>query len=265
MWCKRCQQDVPGVVSPEAGAYVCLRCGDALFVNRAAEEAAAPPPTSAEAKEPEPAGEPADDHPPPFDGWEFEERLRHIERLLAIDRPTGIKHPQSFPIEAARFDSPHDRVAGWHLPQDPQTPAPSQSTQPESALPVLTWTVLSVGLMAFACGGVLLGWSMVSGRQDLGVYGTPITVGGLAGLLIGLILQLDRLGSDHRSTAARLEHVDERLHDLRATTALLGTTQSTPASAFYSHMAGGASPQLLLADLKGQLDLLAIKMAQEEH
>jgi hypothetical protein len=34
--------------------------------------------------------------------------------------------------------------------------------------------------------------------------------------------------------------------------------------AFYSHLADGASPQLLLTDLKSQLDLLAMKMAREE-
>jgi hypothetical protein len=30
-------------------------------------------------------------------------------------------------------------------------------------------------------------------------------------------------------------------------------------------MAGGASPQLLLADLKSQLDLLALRLGQEER
>ena len=67
---------------------------------------------------------------------------------------------------------------------------------------------------------------------------------------------------DGRSAAAKLDEVDEELHDLKTTAAMLSETHS-PSSAFYAHYAGGANAQLLLADLKGQLDLLAIKIGQE--
>jgi hypothetical protein len=39
-------------------------------------------------------------------------------------------------------------------------------------------------------------------------------------------------------------------------------THSSAAQAFYAHMADQASPYLLLADLKGQLDLVARSMAR---
>jgi len=39
---------------------------------------------------------------------------------------------------------------------------------------------------------------------------------------------------------------------------------SPSASDFYAHYAGGANAQLLLTDLKGQLDLLAIKIAEND-
>ena len=45
---------------------------------------------------------------------------------------------------------------------------------------------------------------------------------------------------------------------------LLGTSHGSPAGSFYAHMARGASPQLLLADLKSQLDLLAVKLGQKD-
>ena len=54
----------------------------------------------------------------------------------------------------------------------------------------------------------------------------------------------------------------EQLDDLRQTTSLLGSNHGSAAQAFYAHLAQGANPQMLLADLKGQLDLLAIRMAQ---
>ena len=36
----------------------------------------------------------------------------------------------------------------------------------------------------------------------------------------------------------------------------------SPGETFYSHLAGGANPQLLLSDLKSQLDLLADKIGE---
>ena len=83
--------------------------------------------------------------------------------------------------------------------------------------------------------------------------------------MVGLVLQLDRLWHDNHAAAAKLDNVDQQLHDLKATTTLLGTGQGPAASVFYSHFAGGAGPQLLLTDLKSQLDLLAMKIAQEER
>jgi hypothetical protein len=59
-----------------------------------------------------------------------------------------------------------------------------------------------------------------------------------------------------------LEEVDESLDDLKRNTALLGLTHSPASQAFYAHMAQGASPTILLTDLKGQIDLLAQRMAE---
>ena len=53
--------------------------------------------------------------------------------------------------------------------------------------------------------------------------------------------------------------VDEQLHDLR-TAATLPSAAHGPSGAFYAHWAGGAGPEILLADLKSQLDLLALKL-----
>jgi hypothetical protein len=125
----------------------------------------------------------------------------------------------------------------------------------------LAWGALSLGLMAFVCGAVLLGWSLAVGRNDLWSLGMPITLGGQFGLLLGLILQLENLWEGNRHTVDKLDEVDGRLDDLNQTAALLSSSHSSPAQAFYVHMAAGASPHLLLADLKGQLDLLAVQMA----
>ncbi len=118
--------------------------------------------------------------------------------------------------------------------------------------------------MALVCGGVLAGWSILGGRADLWGLGVPIALGGQFVLLLGLVLQLDRLWLDSRKASAKLEQVDNKLRELKQTTTLLGTGHGTP-GAFYAHFAEGASPSLLLTDLKSQLDLLALKLSNESE
>ncbi len=91
----------------------------------------------------------------------------------------------------------------------------------------------------------------------------PVALVGQIALLAGLVLQIDRLWHDNRAAASKLDDVDEQIHQLKKTTMLLGASQGPASAAFYTHLARGAGPQLLLTDLKGQLDLLAMKIAQE--
>jgi hypothetical protein len=116
--------------------------------------------------------------------------------------------------------------------------------------------------MSLVCGAVLLGWGKWEARADLWDLGLPIALAGQFGLLLGLVLQLDHLWRDSRQTAKQLDTVGEQLHDLHQAAAMLGTTHTPSAQAFYTHLAEGANPHLLLADLKGQLDLLAMKIVE---
>jgi len=118
--------------------------------------------------------------------------------------------------------------------------------------------------MTLVCGGILLGWSLATDRSELWTTGLPVAIGGQIALLVGLLLQLERLWHDSRRAADRLEAVDQQLHDLKTTTTLLGTSHASPGGAFYAHLADGAGSQLLLSDLKGQLDLLALKISSDK-
>jgi hypothetical protein len=115
--------------------------------------------------------------------------------------------------------------------------------------------------MAFACGGVLLGWYAVERRPELWSLGWPILLAGQAGLVLGLLLHVERMRHNTRAASQQLAHLDQQLDHLSHTTSLLGTAHATASSAFYAHLAHGASPHLLLNDLKGQLDLLAVRLA----
>ena len=129
----------------------------------------------------------------------------------------------------------------------------------------LVWSCLGLGVMLLACGGVLLAWSYWAARPELWTIGLPIAIAGQVVLVIGLVLQLDRLWHSNRRQAAKLDTVDEQLHDLKSATALLGASHSSPSVSFYSHFASGASPHVLLTDLKSQLDLLAVKLGQMDR
>ena len=116
-----------------------------------------------------------------------------------------------------------------------------------------------LGTTGFVSGLALMGWSIGAERPDLWTVGAPIILAGQIVLILGLVLQLDRSWRDSRWSAAKLETVDEQLHDLKTTTTLLGAG-SGPSGKFYAHWAGGAGPEVLLGDLKSQLDLLAMKL-----
>jgi len=169
----------------------------------------------------------------------------------------------------------HASPEGWHTlqhasatPRDAdfadsaEAPPKAIAAAPKSHL--MAWMILSLGLATFACGAVLLGWSLVAQRDDLWPIGMPLALIGQAGLVLGLILQLDSLWHTSRKTAQTLDQLDGELSRVRHATTLLSTSRTSSAQSFYAHMAEGASPQLLLSDLKGQLDLLAQQMATQK-
>ncbi len=248
------------MASREAEGFCCPRCGGGLGAGSAGGASDA----TSDRGEAEAAG--ALSHPPLDDGWELDQQLEHIERVLGSAEAGGRGSEASGRQEVARLDLAHPGPAACHLSLAGRRAGNPKASPPgsSSTLAALTWIALSLGTTTFVCGGMLLGWSLVAGREELWALGLPIALGGQIALLIGLILQLDRLWHDSRHAAAKLDDVDEQLHELKTATTMLGTSHSSPGGAFYSHLSHGASPQLLLADLKSQLDLLAVKIAHGE-
>jgi len=293
MFCPTCQQDVPALAVPEEpGVVRCAFCGDELEMREMEQESGVrgqesddlalalqdsleliSEPDSQAASEwpelPEPKAPLPDLHLPPrpleLDHWDLEPQVRAAERLRTTLRQ------EAPPESVAAVHGPHSQLEGWHVPapsarsislptrENRQSSAPAKAEK--SGL--LAWTCLSLGMMALACGGVLVGWSLVEERPDLWSLGLPLAVVGQGALVIGLLLQLDGLWQSSKKTEETLTQLDDKLHDLTHTTTMLGTTRSTPAQSFYVHMAEKASPHLLLADLKGQLDLLAEQLARK--
>lgn len=119
-----------------------------------------------------------------------------------------------------------------------------------------------MGLIAGVGGVSVLAWSVAESRGDLWNIGISAIVAGGVVFLLGLVLQLERIWHNSRFAIHKLRQIDTHLQDLERTTASLGVTHGSASQAFYSHMAEQANPQLLLSDLKGQIDLLAMNFAR---
>ena len=188
--------------------------------------------------------------------WALEAELRGVQRLIG-----SLKSP-SAAIAAPHAHATHTAHAKWHVALPARPTEAVAAGPPQSKGHAVAWAILSLGLAVFACGAVLLGWSLIGQREDLWPVGMPLALVGQAGLVLGLILQLDGLWHNSRRTAEALNELDGELKNVRQATSLLTTSHSGSSQSFYLHLAEGASPQLLLADLKGQMDLLAQQMAR---
>ncbi len=260
MWCKACRQDVPGVASFDEGGFCCARCGEKIGTDPAlltATHACQILDQGVDlAEQDEPQETVAAAPPVALDDWEVEEQLRSADRLLRQNARTG--QVASAPV--FRFDPAHAAVHGAGAGPHFSPSQPVADPPPKRSAGVVAMLLLSLGFMGFACGGVLLGWGWIDNRQELWDLGLPIALVGQCAMLCGLLLQLERLWRSGSDTATRLVQVDQQLHDLQHTTHLLSTTHAGPAKSFYAHFSEGANPRVLLADLKGQLDLLATRL-----
>lgn len=226
MWCGHCQQDVPGVASQSDGQVRCARCrGTFSEMGRADEE---------------PAGRRVDAPDPESSAcWDFEADLDAAEELLGLTA-ARISERDSQQV-SLRIDSAHH----------PGATSPNPSRRPPVAAGSKAWYLVSLGVTGCVCGGALLVWSSLGSRPELQTAALLSTLGGQAFLILGLVAQLDSLWRSHADAQQKLEAMNDDLAGLRH-------SASGPYSqSFYTHLAQGASPKTLLADLKGQLDLLS--------
>ncbi|MCC9605159.1 hypothetical protein LOC68_24355 [Blastopirellula sp. JC732] len=234
MWCEHCRQDVPAIAAAEDARIICGRCQNTL-----------------EAKPEEPPSLRID-------------TLRLQEDLQTIDRIVAMMGRDAAPDKMLTPPSPSP-LRESAPPRPPATPATPKKKIHGPQTPIFSWLATSLGSIMMVCGLVLLGWALFEPRPILTIVGQPLTALGLAAMLVGVVFQLDSVMQYNRRLHRHVQLVEEELHDLQATTRLANTTHASPSQNFYLHMAEGASPHVLLADVKGQLDLLATQMANQRQ
>lgn len=282
MWCNHCQQDVPGVATlgkADGAEICCARCGRMVAIKPLREDGPThdigvgdhgPNLADLPAESSDVSGAMLDSPPAlTFDDWQLETQLERIATLAGQGSVAELRDHAPYEQEKGRIDPAHDSLGGWHpgrlattVSRPKKSPSPRRQSSPLRATSLLALAAVALGTAAFLCGAVLLGWSLVEGYAHLWSLGLPITLGGQALLLVALVTQLERIWSEGRRTSTKIDEVDERIAELRQSTRMLSVSHGSASQAFYAHMAAGASGELLLADLKGQLDLLAVRMSQ---
>jgi hypothetical protein len=193
MWCTNCRQDVPGIASQHDGLssnlpLTCIRCG---LVLAASDESRAPAMSAAK------TAIAADETiatagllglPAACDTWELEQRLKRVKRLVSPAEATAGRDRAS--IAGLRIDPAQRAAADFERDARLEDEGDTGPTLGEEWFSFFAWSALAGGLAAFTCGGVLTGWSIAAGRDDLWTIGLPTLIGGQLTLVLGLILQL---------------------------------------------------------------------------
>lgn len=268
MWCRHCGQDVPSLPTAERGELACGRCGNSVSQpRRAAKQLAAASLHGIELNGPArregaraASSTPSGDPFPVDEPWELGQEVRRLRaHFPAPAAPSPMQASAPLGDELAGLGGASLLQMAW-----PPAAQPPRIGGPLRVRPLVWFSRLAsvVGLATLGVGGGLLVASSMFGQAGLWRPGLLALAAGHLALLVGLLLWLGQIGTRSREAVERLTHLDHRLRDLHHSTQLLGTTRGSASQAFYSHLAEGASPNLLLADLKGQLDLLAVRLSQ---
>jgi hypothetical protein len=263
MWCSSCQQDVPAVVRPGDGKTACARCQHAFGS-----------PKPAYAADISDAGialdgdRPASAQSAPaarLDDWRAQQQIRQLGRALRRAGVSSSPTTVGSPAVSRRFDPPQNLLEGvpLHAAESAAAglmlPATCSTARRSEGGQVAAWLVVVVGTLLLAAGLGTIGWSLANERIEYWNLALGLTLGGQGTLIFGLVLVVSRLWRNSRCAAGRLQDVHARLGQLQSTADALAAMRGG-APAFYAELVRGASPQMLVTNLKGQLDQLATRV-----
>ena len=183
-----------------------------------------------------------------LEDWDFEETIRHAQQLVkSVTSESAIDRVQP---AGDRTDSARESCEGRTAATVPPPAKPSGT---------LPWLILAFGLGVFACGAALMGLSLAKDSTPLWQLGLPMVLGGQLAVLFVVIWQLDIVWHSNRATFVALHAMDEQLRQLRLHAP---HAQASPleAKAFLQHLSEGASPHILLNDLRAELDALSTRL-----
>jgi len=257
MWCTNCHQDVPAIGERGTNRSVCARCQNVLRAPQAMRIC-----DDGIALDEEPCLVGTGSRPPlAANDWQFRQRSRELGRKLRHE--VGSTQRRVDPPENL-FDELRDRTAAPIV-----APAGSVATRrkpverrPEGGQ-FVAWLFACCGAVLLGGGIGTIGWSLYGNRSEIWNLALGLTLAGQGLLIFGLVLVVTRLWRNSRYATGRLHEVHTDLAQLQRTADALAAMRAGGAPAFYAELVRGASPQMLLANLKGQLDQLATRLGSD--
>ncbi|TWT89861.1 hypothetical protein Mal64_02430 [Pseudobythopirellula maris] len=245
MWCRHCQQEVPGLGPLTSGSAQCARCRRPIGADSPAVEATVDPFDS-------------------IDDPKNAERLAKIDRTLRAAHSRVKAGPSSGSL---RFDFGDSReIPGRSDSPDIIDRPPAQKRRAPAAKAAKqqagSWAVAALGAGCLGLGVGLMLWSQVQARPELWNPALAATLVGQGLMILGLVQLASHLWTSSRAAAGKLGSMHDDLRRLQRTTDSLAGRQSGGAAGFYADLATGESPELLLANLKGQVDQLAARLGR---
>jgi hypothetical protein len=265
MWCSTCHQDVPGVAHEVTGRMVCARCQRPLRIKK--------PPHAADICDEglaldEPAAATAAATLPRVDDWSVRERLRYLDRELRRPNVAAATTSSPFPQGPRRFDPPQlsfedlaqAAVASFTPTVDFNSAHIASRPRRAERAQIFAWLIVFAGVLTLGGGIGLVAWSLSTEQLLYWNVAIGLALGGQGLLIFGLVLVVSRLWRNSRFDSGKLQDVHARLGQLQQTADALTAMRSSGAPAFYADLVRGASPQVMLANLKGQIDQLATRI-----
>jgi hypothetical protein len=206
-----------------------------------------------------------------LDGWELRRRNRELGRKLRHDLGHLRTRTTSANPVANRFALPENIFHDLPLGAAAATYPPSQlESSPRSSAvsrrseggQFIAWFTALCGASVLGVGLGTVSWSLSADRYEIWNLAVGLTMIGQGLLIFGLVLIAARLWRNSRYASTKLIDVHAQLGQLQSTADAL-TMMRSGAPAFYAELVRGASPQMLLANLKGQLDQLATRVGND--
>ncbi len=265
MWCSFCQHEVPAVVRSTRGPLVCSQCEREIAQRAVVDSTPADcgvALASFDSASPQDLASPVD-----FAGQEqTKQQLRKMGRQLrAKYRPkAGTGETPALRYDWANVSEPPP------LPEETKLRAITKNSAHQATddeLPTasswLTSMLLTGGVLGFCFGAGLLVWSAAFGLPKMWQWGMLSTMASEAALILGLVWMAVRLWRNSRRVNRELHSVDLQLAEMHHLAGSLAGSRMSSSQHYYDHFSQVASPHMLVANLRGQVDQLAGRIAAE--
>lgn len=246
MWCRHCHQETPALGPAGATGPRCGRCQRTS------------PPT--EAVLPQPQAE-AGGSPHPEDArCEVYRTLRSAHATIAGgEAARTLRHDVEHTPLAEALGAPHSAPVK-RSPAPPPTPRVAPQPAGTARGQLIAWFMASFGASLLGLGIGLGVWSLFGDRPTLWNPALAAAIGGQGLLIVGLLQLLASLWNAARLASGKLSLMHDELRRLRRTAEAEAGRRHASAAAFYADLTRDAPPEMLVGNLRGQLDRLASRL-----